>query len=51
MISATLATPGLLKIKVLWNKEYDVITYIHDLTEKLSCEGYGHVSFVTRLFL
>ena len=37
MISATLATPGLLKIKVLWNKEYDVITYIHDLTKKLSC--------------
>ena len=31
MISAKLATPGLLKIKIFRNKGYDVITPDHDL--------------------
>ena len=32
MIPAKLATPGLLKIKVFWNKGSDVITFIKDAT-------------------
>ena len=40
MISAKLTTPGLLKIKVFWNKGYDVIIRIHDVTTKiLSCDS------------
>ena len=35
MVSAKLSTLGLLKMKVLWNKVYDVITPIHDITNKL----------------
>ena len=34
MISAKMATPGLLKAKVLWNKGYDVIIYVYDVTDK-----------------
>ena len=35
MISAKLATLGLLKIKVFRNKGYDVITSAHDVTNKI----------------
>ena len=34
-MSAKMATPGLLKIKVFWNKGYDVIIYVHDVTNKI----------------
>ena len=33
MMSAKMATPLLLKIKVFWNKGYDVIIYVHDVTK------------------
>ena len=29
-----MATPGLLKIKVFWNKDYDVINSVHEVTNK-----------------
>ena len=35
MISAKMANPGLLKIKVFGNKDYDIITYIRDVTNKI----------------
>ena len=35
LISARMATPGLLKIKVFWNKDYDVIVSGHDVTNKI----------------
>ena len=34
-MSAKMATPGLLKITVFWNKGYDVIIYVHDVTSKI----------------
>ena len=33
MMSAKMATLDLLKIKVFWNKGYDVIIYVHDVTK------------------
>ena len=36
MISAKLATPGLLKIKVFWNKGYDVISSVDEVVNKIS---------------
>ena len=33
-ISAILATLGLLKIKVFWNKGYAVTTSVHDVTNE-----------------
>ena len=30
-----MATPGLLKITVFWNKDYDVIVYVVDFTNKV----------------
>ena len=40
MISAKLPTSDLLKVKVFWNKSYDVIISIHDVTNKiLSCNS------------
>ena len=35
MISAKMATLGLLKIKVLWNKGYDVIIFVYDAINKI----------------
>ena len=34
IISAKLAIPALLKIKVFWSKGYDVITFVHDVNNK-----------------
>ena len=35
MMSAKMATSDLLKIKVFWNKGYDVTIYVHDVTNKI----------------
>ena len=35
MMSAKLATLGLLKIKIFWNKGYDVITSVYGVTNKV----------------
>ena len=35
MMSAKMATPGLLKTTVFWNKGYDVIIPAHDVTNKI----------------
>ena len=35
MMSAKMATPGLLKITVFWNKGYDVIIPVDDVTNKI----------------
>ena len=34
MILAKMATLGLLKIKLFWNKGYDVILFVYDVTNK-----------------
>ena len=34
MMSLKMATPGLLKINVFWNTDYDAIISGHDVTEK-----------------
>ena len=34
MISAKMATPGLLKIAVFWNKGYDIIIPVGDIANK-----------------
>ena len=40
MMSAKMATLVLLKIKLFWNKGYDVIIYVHDVTNQiLSCDS------------
>ena len=35
MMSAKMAAPGLLKEKVFWNKGYDVMIYVNDVTNKI----------------
>ena len=40
MMSAKMVTLRLLKIKAFWNKGYDVIAYVNDVTNKiLSCDS------------
>ena len=34
-MSAELATPSLLETKVFWNKDYDFIICVHDVTNKI----------------
>ena len=35
MMSAKMATPGLLKITIFWNKGYDVINSVDDVNNKI----------------
>ena len=35
MMPAKITTPGLLKIKVFWNKGYDIIIFVYDVTNKI----------------
>ena len=56
MISAKIATLGLLKIKIFLKKHYDVIIFVHDVTKKIY--GVAQIilwpcdkSFVTLAFL
>ena len=43
MRSAKLATLGLLKIKVFWNKGDDSITHVCDVTNKILSHGSNYV--------
>ena len=43
MMSAKLATPGLPKITVFWNKGYDVITCVDDFTNKILTRDANYV--------
>ena len=47
MMSAKMATPGLLKITGFRNKGYDVIIYVHDVTNKiLTCDSNYFINVV-----
>ena len=46
MMSAKLATLGLLKIKVFWNKGYGVIIFVHDVTNKILSRDSNHIEVV-----
>ena len=43
MIPAESATPGLLKIKVFWNKGFDVITFIKNATNIILSRSWNYI--------
>ena len=43
MVSAKMATPALLKIKVFWNKGYYVIHSVYDVTNKIWSHGLNYI--------
>ena len=43
MMSAKMATPGLLKITVIWNKGYDVIIIVEDVINKILSRGLNYI--------
>ena len=43
MMSAKMATPGLLKITVFWNKGYDVIIPFDNVTNKILSRDSNHI--------
>ena len=43
MMSAKMATLGLLKIKVFWSKDYDVIISAHDITSKILARDSNYI--------
>ena len=47
MMSAKMATLGLLKIKVFLNKGYDVVISLHDVTNKILSRDSNHIVDVT----
>ena len=42
MMSAKMATPGLLKIKIFWKKGYDVIIFVHGVINKILSRDSNH---------
>ena len=42
-MSAKMATPGFLKITVFWNKGYDVIIPLDDVTNKISSHDSNYI--------
>ena len=46
MMSAKLATIGLLKLKIFGNKCYGIIISVHDINKILSCDSYFIVDVV-----
>ena len=42
MMSATMATPGLLQITVFWNEGYDIITFVDDVANKILSRDSNH---------
>ena len=58
MMPAKITTPGLLKIKVFWNKGCDVIIFVYDVTNKILSRDSNYIidvamwtSLVTAAFL
>ena len=43
MRSGKLATLDLLKIRVFWNKGYDVIISVHDVTNKILSRDWNYI--------
>ena len=46
MMSAKMATLGLLKTTVFWNKGYDVIITTHDVTNKILSHDLNYIADV-----
>ena len=42
-MSANLATLGFLKMKLFWNKGYDVIIYVYNVTNKIFSHGLHYI--------
>ena len=49
MMSATMATPGLLTIEVFLNKGCDVIIFVHDVTNKILSRDSNYIVDVVML--
>ena len=45
-MQATMATLGLLEIKVLWNKVYDVTIPVYDITNKVFSRDFNYIVIV-----
>ena len=43
MMSAKIATLGLLKIKVFWNKGYNVIISVYEVTSEILSRDLNHI--------
>ena len=48
MMLAKVATPGLIKITVFWNKGYDVIIFVIDVTNKILSRD---LNYIVNLFM
>ena len=48
MMLAKVATPGLIKLTVFWNKGYDVIIFVIDVTNKILSRD---LNYIVNLFM
>ena len=49
MMPAKMATLGLLKMKVFWNKDCDAINCVHDVTNKILSRDWNYIVIVVAL--
>ena len=50
MMSAKLATLGYLKTKVFWNKGYDIMIFVNDVTSKILFLKSNYIVHVTKVW-
>ena len=50
MLSVKFATPGILNIKIFWNKGYDVIILDYDVTRKILSQDSNYIVDVTKVW-
>ena len=48
-MSGKMTTLSLRKIKVFWNKDYDVVTSIHDVTNKILSRESNYIVDLTKV--
>ena len=48
MMSAKMANSGFLKRKMFWNRGYDVISSVHDVTNKILSRGWNYAVHVVK---
>ena len=46
MMSAKMTTPGLLRISIFQNKSYDIIIFVHDVTNKILSRDSDYIADV-----
>ena len=51
MMSAKMATPGLLKIKIFWKETHDFTVSAHDVTITISSRDLNYIDYIVNVVM